>query len=83
MELLATSAGYVRNAFVLCCFDEHSEFEHLENILNDAISDSSISTTKNLREPASTDKKAIYEKYYIADYKPVQHEYREDDTEGN
>ena len=34
-ELMAASAGYVRNAFVLCCFGEHSEFEHLEKILLD------------------------------------------------
>ena len=37
-ELMAASAGYVRNAFVLCCFGENSEFEHLEKILIDAIS---------------------------------------------
>ena len=37
-ELMASSAGYVRNAFVLSCFGEYSEFEHLEKILLDAMS---------------------------------------------
>lgn len=32
-ELMAESAGYVRNAFVLCCFGENSEYEHLEKNL--------------------------------------------------
>ena len=41
-ELMANSAGYVRNAFVLCCFDDNSEFEHLERILFDAISEEPI-----------------------------------------
>ncbi len=36
-DLLAASAGYVRNAFVLANLDQYSEFEHLEKILLDAI----------------------------------------------
>lgn len=30
-ELMTDSARYVRNIFVLCCFDNNSVFEHLEN----------------------------------------------------
>ena len=38
-ELLSASAKYVRDSFVLACIDsKHAEFEHLERILNDAIS---------------------------------------------
>lgn len=41
-ELIAASAGYFRNALVLTCFGEHSEYEHLERILMDAISETPI-----------------------------------------
>lgn len=77
-ELLAASAGYVRNAFVLCSFDEHSEFEHLEKILYDAISETPIPNIEDLDETADPVKTAKYEKYYIEDYQPTPHEYRED-----
>lgn len=36
-ELMAASAGYVRNSFVLASLDQFSEFEHLEKILMDAV----------------------------------------------
>lgn len=35
-ELLAESAGYVRDAFVMASLDQFSEYEHLERILLDA-----------------------------------------------
>ena len=38
-ELMATNAGYVRDAFVLSSLDQYSEYEHLERILEDAISE--------------------------------------------
>ena len=77
-ELLATSAGYVRNAFVLCSFDEHSEYEHLEKILLDTISEFPIPEIDTLNETESAEKTTKYEKYYVPNYKPIQHEYRED-----
>ena len=80
-ELLALSAGYVRNAFVLSSFGEHSEFEHLQNILFDALSDSPISKQKDFGKASSADKSSKYEKYYTTDYKPTPHEYREDNDE--
>ena len=76
-ELMAASAGYVRNAFVLCCFGEHSEFEHLERILTDAISKEPIEDDDS--DPDMSEEKASkYEKYHTDDYKPTPHEYTED-----
>lgn len=36
-DLLAASAGYVRDSFVMASIDRFSEFEHLERILLDAV----------------------------------------------
>lgn len=77
-ELMTASAGYVRNAFVLCCFGEHSEYEHLENILIDAICTESIDYSNDDHEVKSEEKSSKYEKYYTRDYKPTPHEYIED-----
>ncbi len=41
-ELLAASAGYVRNAFVMASIGQYSEYEYLEKILLDAIGTESI-----------------------------------------
>ena len=76
-ELMAKSAGYVRNAFVLCCFGEHSEFEHLEKILLDAICAELIKES-NDANIITEEKSSKYEKYYTGDYKPTPHEYIED-----
>ena len=43
---MASCAGYVRNSFVLCSFGENSEYEHLEKILFDAISEKPIDDTE-------------------------------------
>ena len=75
-ELMAASAGYVRNAFVLCCFGEHSEFEHLERILCDAISTEPIEDSDE-PESVAEEKSFKYEKYHTKDYKPTPHEYFE------
>ena len=78
-ELMAQSAGYVRNAFVLCCFGEYSDYEHLEKILLDAISTVPIEELyeESVGEPENG-KSAKYKKYYSEDYKPQPHEYIED-----
>ena len=76
-ELMAASAGYVRNAFVLCCFGEHSEFEHLEKILIDAISTEPVDESEE-SETEANKKSSKYEKYYVEDYKPTPHQYVED-----
>lgn len=75
-ELMASSAGYVRNAFVLSCFGEYSEFEHLEKILIDAISDDPIEKFDN-NESSLKSKETKYKKYYTEYYKPTPHEYLE------
>lgn len=75
-ELMAMSAGYVRNAFVLCCFGEHSEFEHLEKILLDAICVEPIEDSADIE--IKSEKSSKYEKYYTQDYTPTPHEYIED-----
>ena len=41
-ELMAASAGYVRDSFVMASLDQFSEFEHLERILLDAVCDEPI-----------------------------------------
>lgn len=75
-ELMASSAGYVRNAFVLSCFGEYSEFEHLEKILIDAISEEPIEEFDN-NESSLKSKETKYKKYYTEYYKPTPHEYLE------
>lgn len=71
-ELMAASAGYVRNAFVLCCFGEHTEFEHLEKILCDTISNEPIEDSDEV-ETVSEEKSSKYKKYYTNDYHPTPH----------
>lgn len=75
-ELIAASAGYFRNALVLTCFGEHSEYEHLERILMDAISETPIDEDDD--QDSYSVKKTRYEKYHTKDYKSKPHEYRED-----
>ena len=75
-ELFAASAGYVRNAFVLASLGEHSEYEHLEQILNDAVCETP--PEKSDQEPVLSDNHSDkYEKYKTKNYQPAPHEYRE------
>lgn len=77
-ELMAESAGYVRNAFVLSCFGKYSEFEHLEKILLDAISEEPLEIQDNeMNQNIKSDKQIKYKKYYTKDYTPTPHEYLE------
>lgn len=75
-ELLAESAGYVRNAFVLASMGEYAEPEHLERILMDSVSTEPIEYTDSADLPNDGDGK--HSEYKSADYKPIPHEYRED-----
>lgn len=45
-ELLSKHSKYFRNALVLASLDEYSEWEHIENILSDAIKSKEMITTK-------------------------------------
>lgn len=73
--LMAESAGYVRDSFVLASLGEYSEYEHLEKILLDAISTESIDYDEIT--VADENKKERYEKYKSKDYTPMKHEYIE------
>lgn len=72
--LMAESAGYVRDSFVLASLGEYSEYEHLEKILLDAICTEPIDYDDI--PDAETSKNEKYEKYK-SDYKPTKHEYTE------
>ena len=76
-ELMASCAGYVRDAFVMASMDRYSEFEHLERILSDAICAEPIEYT--LESPrAETSAHERYEKYQKEKYEPQPHRKRED-----
>lgn len=71
-NLMAESTGYVRDSFVLASLGEHSEYEHLEEILKDAICTQPINYSEN--RTVSADKK---EKYKSDNYISTKHEYIE------
>lgn len=73
--LMAESAGYVRDSFVLASLGEYSEYEHLEKILLDAICTDPIDYDDVTI--ADENKKERYEKYKSKDYTPAKHEYIE------
>lgn len=78
-ELFAASAGYVRNAFVLASIGKHSEYEHLERILNDAVCDTPPEVFEgDVDDTGAASEK--YEKYRTKDYQPAPHEYREENN---
>lgn len=57
---------------------EHAEYEYLERILLDAISEKTIEYSSDADEDIhSHEKSAQYEKYQVKNYKPIPHEYRE------
>ena len=76
-ELLAESAGYVRNAFVMASLGDYAESEHLERILMDAISVEPILYPEETDEMTVADERP-HATYRSTEYKPVPHEYRED-----
>jgi cell filamentation protein len=82
-DLLAASAGYVRNSFVMASLNQYSEFEHFEKILLDAICTVPIEYTDDLNQEESIPQGEKYQKYQAVDYKPLPHEYRADDNEAN
>lgn len=73
--LMAESAGYVRDSFVLASLGEYSEYEHLEKILLDAISTEPIDYYDVT--VVDENKKERYKKYKSKDYTPTKHEYIE------
>ena len=76
-ELMAASAGYVHDSFVMASLDQFSEFEHLERILLDAVCDEPIDySEESLEEPAEIPEK--YRKYQKEPYVPEPHYRREE-----
>ena len=71
-DLMAQSAGYVRNAFVLASLGQNAEYQHLEKILMDA-----ITTEPPLSQEESGEADSTHERYekYKTDYRPEKHEY--------
>lgn len=76
-ELMAASAGYVRDSFVMASLDQFSEFEHLERILLDAVCDEPLDySVESLEEPVAIPEK--YQKYQKEPYVPEPHYRREE-----
>lgn len=75
-ELLANSAGYVRNALVLASPGEYSEYEHLEKILSDAVSEEPIAYDEY---EIADDKRNKYKKYQLDKYEPAKYEIMPDE----
>ena len=71
-NLMAESAGYVRDSFVLASLGEYSEYEHLEAILKDAICTQPIDYIEE--KALAADKRG---KYKSENYIPAKHEYIE------
>ena len=74
-ELLAASAGYVRDSFVMASLGQFSEFEHLEKILLDAVCSNPVSYEKTSGSPRveGSSKAERYAKYQKEPYKPEPH----------
>lgn len=70
-ELLAASAGYVRNAFVMASIDQYSEFEHLEKILLDAVCSEPVEEFGEY--PKVEESKEKFKKYQREPYHPTPH----------
>lgn len=78
-ELMAASAGYVRDSFVMASIDEYSEYEHLERILFDAVCDEPVSYDEtSLESDVPEQKEEKYRKYQKEKYEPQPHYKRED-----
>lgn len=76
-ELLAQSAGYVRDSLVMASLDQFSEYEHLEKILLDAVCAEPVKYVLSpLGDENEQHKK--YEKYKRDHYTPEPHYRRED-----
>lgn len=76
-DLLAASAGYVRDSLVMASIDQNSEFEHLERILLDAVCTEPIAQqSEDIVEDDAANK---YTKYQKEPYTPAPHTARTED----
>lgn len=78
-DLMAASAGYVRNSFVLASLDQFSEYEHLEKILLDAVCSKPIEYEQTQWEEDFSERPEKYRKYQKEPYIPTPH-YRRDES---
>ena len=76
-DLLAASAGYVRDAFVMASLDQYSEYAHLEKILMDAVCTEPIPLEDEDTIQAAAPEK--YQKYQKEPYTPSPHTQRAND----
>lgn len=76
-DLLAASAGYVRDSLVMASIDQNSEFEHLERILLDAVCNEPVEPQEE--EPTVEETSSKYAKYQKEPYTPAPHTARADD----
>ena len=76
-DLLAASAGYVRNSLVMASIDQNSEYEHLERILMDAVCTDPIEALDGDRPVEEAARK--YKKYQKEPYTPAPHTARSEE----
>ena len=69
-DLLAESAGYVRDAFVMASLDQFSEYEHLERILLDAVCADPVDYELALDAESEVQQSEKYQKYHREHYTP-------------
>lgn len=75
-DLLAASAGYVRDAFVMASIGQYAEYEHLEKILMDAVcTEPVLAEAGDLTQMDSPGK---HQKYQKEPYTPSPHTPRSD-----
>lgn len=77
-ELMAASAGYVRDSFVMASLDQNSEYEHLERILRDAVCDEPVIYGEESMGHSTEAPDERYRKYQKEKYEPQPHYKRED-----
>lgn len=71
-ELLASAAGYVRDAFVMASLGQYAEYEHLEKILFDAVCEQPVQYTLS-DDSADVAEVEKYKKYQKEPYTPEPH----------
>ena len=72
-ELIAASAGYVRDAFVMASIGQYAEYEHLERILEDAICTSPLEYDLPSLSDSPSPLRKKYQKYQKEPYHPEPH----------
>ena len=76
-ELMAASAGYVRDSFVMASLDQISEYEHLERILMDAVcTEPIIYDEQTLDSGGQSERTEKYQKYQKEKHVPQPHQQR-------